>query len=91
MSWNYADLSKNAKLFNGPEEYVKAIQEAGEIIGQYKMIPYLAGAFGLGCAVTNYYNTHYELKIRENVETIKMKFLKLIKANNKNEEECVNE
>lgn len=83
MSWNYADLCKNAKLFDGPEEYVKAIQQAGEIIGRNQMVPYVIGAFGIGCLVTNYFNTHYDLKQRENVDTIKMKFLKSIKTKNK--------
>jgi len=46
--WNYANLSKNAKIAGGPEKYVEVLINSGKI----RMIPWLfaSGAAGFGGA-----------------------------------------
>ncbi len=49
MSWDYADLSKQAKAAGGPEAFVDAIAKAHEDQGKRSMYPWMAGV-GILCA-----------------------------------------
>ena len=55
MSWNYAELSKAAKLAGGPEKYVEGLingsKALGRSAGRSEMVPWLFVACGIGSAV----------------------------------------
>lgn len=52
MSWNYATLSKTAKLYGGPEQYIKMVEhhamEMGRLAEKAKMPPRLVISFAAG-------------------------------------------
>lgn len=51
MAWDYAELSKVAKEFGGPEKFMEHIVVVSKKAGQTEMIPYVVGAFFGGGAI----------------------------------------
>ena len=52
MSWNYAELSKMAKIAGGPEELVESILKSGIAKGKHGMKPWLFATFAAGSVAT---------------------------------------
>ena len=40
-NWNYAELSKAAKLAGGPEKYIDMLEEASKAVGRTEMLPWV--------------------------------------------------
>ena len=53
MSWNYAELSKLAKQYGGPELFVETLTTGNQAIGRSQMLPWVAVAF-FGGSVANW-------------------------------------
>ena len=51
MTWDYAELSKAAKAFGGPEKLVEHIVDVSKRAGRFEMIPAVGGALVVGSAV----------------------------------------
>lgn len=49
--WNYAKLSKLAKIFGTPEKLVQFLIDMGIKKGRLQMIPFVIAAFALGIAL----------------------------------------
>ena len=47
QDWDYAVLSKDAKVAGGPEKLVEIIEKTGEKNGMMKMVPAIFGAVAL--------------------------------------------
>lgn len=79
--WNYAKLSKLAKLNGGPEKLVQIINNAGVIKGRWQMVPVTIGAFLVGTTVTplvRYFKTKRS-KSQAEFEAAKAELIKGIK------------
>lgn len=50
--WDYAGLSKLAKLNGGPEKLVKTLIDSGVKRGRWQMIPVIIGSLLIGATVT---------------------------------------
>lgn len=48
MTWDYAELSKAAKVFGGPEKLVEHIVAVSKKSGRIEMIPFIFGALFVG-------------------------------------------
>lgn len=47
QNWDYAELSKAAKVAGGPEKYVELLEKASKEAGKLEMLPWIgAGAVG---------------------------------------------
>lgn len=64
MAWDYAELSKAAKAFGGPEKLVEHIVAVSKKAGRIEMVPAIGGALVaggvVGVAITkavNYFKT----------------------------------
>lgn len=58
MAWDYAELSKAAKTFGGPEKLVEHIVTVSKRAGRIEMVPAIGGAFvagGIVVGVVNYF------------------------------------
>lgn len=49
--WNYAKLSKAAKIYGGPEQLVEVIFNAGKKTGILRILPFVPLAFAAGMGV----------------------------------------
>ena len=52
MSWNYAELSKLAKRYGGPEKLLEVVKAAARKTGRKEMMPLVCIAFLMGVGVT---------------------------------------
>lgn len=56
QNWDYAELSKDAKVAGGPEKYVEMLELASKEAGKMEMLPWLGvaavGASLLAAAIT---------------------------------------
>lgn len=66
MSWNYAELSKLAKVAGGPEQLMTQVKTASEAVGRMQgrmeMIPLVFVSMGLGAALKSLYDYYKEKK-----------------------------
>jgi polyhydroxyalkanoate synthesis regulator phasin len=70
MSWNYAELSKAAKNFGGPEKYADTLVKYGKHTGRKEMIPIVGVALGLGAiGYAGVQNLVARLKKKEELST----------------------
>ena len=44
QNWDYAELSKAAKVAGGPEKYVEMLERASRDAGKMEMLPWVGGA-----------------------------------------------
>ena len=44
QKWNYAEMTKAAKLAGGPEKYVDMLEKAGKAAGKNEMLPWVGVA-----------------------------------------------
>lgn len=51
MSWDYAQLSKTAKIAGGPDALLNQVYSSGRNVGRADMVPYLLLAAGGGAAL----------------------------------------
>ena len=73
QNWDYAELSKAAKVAGGPEKYVEMLERASREAGKMEMLPWV-GVAAVGASlltvaavkVVDYFN----LKKRQNQEDI---------------------
>ena len=73
QNWDYAELSKAAKVAGGPEKYVEMLERASRDAGKMEMLPWV-GVAAVGASlltvaavkVVDYFN----LKKRQNQEDI---------------------
>lgn len=79
--WDYAKLSKLAKLSGGPEKLVQTITKSGVARGRRQMIPVIIGALFLGIAlppIVNYFKAK-RLKSQAELEAAKAALIQGIK------------
>lgn len=50
QNWDYAELSKVAKVAGGPEKYVDMLEQASKDTGKMEMLPWL-GAAAVGASL----------------------------------------
>ena len=85
MTWDYAELSKAAKAFGGPEKLVEHIVDVSKKSGRIEMIPVAVGSgvgfFIIGVAVdkaVNYFKAKKDASQKE-LEATKAELIKGIK------------
>ena len=94
--WNYAQLSKLAKLYGGPEKLVKILIDSGVKKGRWQMIPIIIGALLVGTTVVpivNYFKAK-RAKSQAELEAAKAELIQGIKdydASHKQEGEGYNQ
>ena len=73
QKWDYAELSKAAKMAGGPEKYVEMLERASRDAGKMDMLPWVGvaavGASLLTVAAVKVVD-HFNLKKRQNQEDI---------------------
>ena len=50
QNWDYAELSKAAKVAGGPEKYVDMLEQASKDAGKMEMLPWI-GAVAVGASL----------------------------------------
>lgn len=67
MSWDYANMTHEAKLHGGPDAFVAWIIDGaaacGRKIGRKEMIPWLGGSFGLGIGLGYVWKAYLTAKL----------------------------
>lgn len=85
QNWNYAELSKAAKMAGGPEKYVEMLESASRDAGKMEMLPWIGvaavGASLLTAAtmkVIDYFKSK-NIKNKEAIEDAKQEIINGIK------------
>lgn len=92
QKWDYAELSKAAKMAGGPEKYVEMLESASKDAGKMEMLPWIgvaaAGASFL-TAVTIKVVDYFKSKRAQNqqaIDTAKQEIINGIKAYDEEQE-----
>lgn len=85
QKWDYAELSKAAKMAGGPEKFVEMLESASRDAGKMDMLPWVGTAvFGASLLtvvtikVMDYFKSK-SIKNQEAIETAKQEIIKGIK------------
>ena len=92
QKWDYAELSKAAKMAGGPEKYVEMLESASEDAGKMEMLPWIGvaavGASLLTAAtikVVDYFKAK-RVQDQQAIDTAKQEIISGIKAYDEEQE-----
>ena len=86
QNWDYAELSKAAKMAGGPEKYVEMLERESRDVGKMEMLPWV-GVAAVGASlltvaavkVVDYFKSK-KRKNQEDIEAAKQEIIAGIKA-----------
>lgn len=92
QNWDYAELSKAAKMVGGPEKYVEILEFASKGAGKMEILPWIGvaavGASLLTAAtikIVDYFKTK-RVQDQQAIDTAKQEIIKGIKAYDEEQE-----
>lgn len=93
QNWDYAELSKAAKMVGGPEKYVEMLESASKDVGKLEMLPWI-GVAAVGAslltAATIKVVDYFKSKRAQNqqaIDTAKQEIINGIKAYDEEQEQ----
>ena len=93
QKWDYAELSKAAKMAGGPEKYVEMLESASEDAGKMEMLPWI-GVAAVGASlltvatikVVDYFKAK-RAQDQQAIDTAKQEIISGIKAYDEEQEQ----